>query len=642
MNVFAGIVRFDGAGSDRRIEEKLSQIVTAPSGDRVEVLRGDGALFVQRIATPAQRAKSSVSDGRPMFVGAARLDNRAELDAALGIAPVEAGQISHPAVLSRLLERWGDEGIARCVGAFAFARWEAGPRRLTLGRDCLGYQPLFFHRRRDFVAFATTLNMLLAVPGVPRELDEIVLAGFLVLNLREARRTFYRGVERVPSRTLVTIDAGGVNHRYYWAPKLDSTPPYRRDQDYIDRARELFDQAVASATAGTDRVAIATSGGLDSSAVAATVARLGEVKRIECYSLVTLSGAEIEIEPSKYADERGKVEALGRMYPVLDIHFLAPQVPHHVEEDDTFHFAKTSLPVLNPASVGLLGFLGDAVVAAGHRQLLMGTRGNFGLSWVGDYSLLALLRDRQWRAFAHELGAIARNSGRGLRRTIGRDVVLRAAPHAMRRPINRWLGHDPDGVARYSGINPDFIATHDLLSVWRREGFDPLFAFAAEPPAAVRAHLLFDFNLFGRDSSGLDFHGYEIREPHTDRRLLEFLLTVPEPLYRRDGVPRSFARAVLADRLPDEILSERRRGRQDVNWFQRLDQKKKTLAAAIERLEGSPTARQLIDLPRLKGLLRQWAADQHAAQKRVPEFELTLTRAVHVGNFIRWVEGGNA
>jgi asparagine synthase (glutamine-hydrolysing) len=642
MNVFAGVVRFDGARADRRIEEKLSQIVAVPGGDRVEILHDDGALFAQRIVSPARRPQSSISHGRPMFVGAARLDNCAELNAALGIVPVEAGENSQLAVLARLLERWGDEGIARCVGAFAFARWEVGPRRLTLGRDCLGYQPLFFHRGRDFVAFATTLNMLLAMPGVPRELDEIVLASFLVLNLRERRRTFYRGIERVPSRTLVTIDARGVSHRYYWAPKLDSAPLYRRDRDYIDRARELFDQAVTSATAGTDRVAIATSGGLDSSAVAATVARLGRVKRIECYSLVAPAGTEIEIEPSKYADERAKVEALGRMYPALDIHFLAPQGPHRIEEDDTLHFAKTSLPVLNPASVGLLGFLGDAVIAAGHRRLLMGTRGNFGLSWVGDYSLLALLQGGQWGAFAHELKAVARNSGRGLSRTIARDVVLRAAPQAMRRPINRFLGHDPDGVARYSGINPDFIAAHDLFSVWRCEGFDPLFAFAAQPPAAVRAHLLFDFNLFGRDRTGLDLRGYEIREPHTDRRLLEFLLTVPERLYRRDGVPRSFARAVLADRLPDEILSERRRGRQDVNWFQRLEKNKETLAAAIERLEGSPTARRLLDLPRLNGLLRQWPADRHAAQKRALEFELTLTRAVHVGNFIRWVEGGNA
>ena len=248
--------------SDRRIEERLSQIVAGPTRERVNVLRSDGALFVQRV-TPARHDKPSDSAGRPLFVASARLDNRAELVTALGLSSGQAGEISDPALLLRLLERWGDDGIARCVGAFAFAQWEAGPRRLTLGRDCLGDRPLFFHRGRDFAAFATTLNILLALPDVPRELDEMVLANYLVLNLGESRRTFYRGVERVPSRTLVTIDPAAVKHRYYWTPKLDAPPPYRREQDYVERARELFDQAVASATAGTDRVAIATSGGLD-------------------------------------------------------------------------------------------------------------------------------------------------------------------------------------------------------------------------------------------------------------------------------------------------------------------------------------------------------------------------------------------
>ena len=330
------------------------------------------------------------------------------------------------------------------------------------------------------------------------------------------------------------------------------------------------------------------------------------------------------------------------MHPALDIHFLAPQVAHRVEDDDTRHFALASLPVLNPANAGLHGFLHDAVAAAGHQRVLDGRRGNFGLTWSGEFSLLVLLRSAQFRAFAHELPALARKSGRGLRRTIARDVVLRAAPNALRRPINRFLGHDPDGVARYSALNPDFIAAHDLFSVWRREGFDPLFAFAARHPAAVRAHYLFDFNLFAHDRKGLHVWGYEIRDPHADRRLLEFLLTVPEPMFRRGGVARSFARTVLADRLPAEILNEPRRGRQDVNWFRRLERRRGALAADIERLEGSPTARRLIDLPRLKGMLQQWPADQHAAQQREIEFELMLTRAVHVGNFIRWVEGGNA
>ena len=98
-------------------------------------------------------------------------------------------------------ERFGDAGVARCLGAFAFALWDAEARRLTLGRDCLGNRPLFYHRGPQFVAFATTLRSLLALPGVPRAIDELALAQFIAVNLREQQRTLYRGIERVPSRT---------------------------------------------------------------------------------------------------------------------------------------------------------------------------------------------------------------------------------------------------------------------------------------------------------------------------------------------------------------------------------------------------------------------------------------------------------
>ena len=114
-------------------------------------------------------------------------------------------------------------------------------------------------------------------------------------------------------------------------------------------------------------------------------------------------------------------------------------------------------------------------------------------------------------------------------------------------------------------------------------------------------------------------------------------------MYRRNGIPRSFARAVLSDRLPKEILQEHRRhGASGVNWFAGLNSKRQEIATELERLESSPLANRMIDLPRLKRLMHEWPADEHAAEGRMHEFRLALSRGVHVGRFIRWVEGGNA
>ncbi|MBI1202386.1 MAG: hypothetical protein GC182_07735 [Rhodopseudomonas sp.] len=654
MAAFAGIVAFDGGVADEAAERHLAGAVLADR-DRPAIMRRIGqSVFAQRVdAAIGNRARHHAVGGTfgaldqsdKLFVASARLDNRAELADALTIDPATLAGLSDGDLLNRMLLRWGEAGIARCLGAFAFVQWDATERRLTLGRDCLGGRALFFHRGRGFVAFASTLTGLLAMPDVPRQLDEDVLANFLALNLSEQRRTFYRGIERVPSRTLIKMDRDRIVHRLYWSPDLDAPPPYRRDEDYVARARELFDQAVAVSIAGTPHFAIATSGGLDSSAVAATAAGLGAGRRIACYTIVPPAGAPTDVGSYRYRDETDKVAALARMYPALDLRLIAGDVGAPLRDEEGRRFATMNTPALGPAAMlGGAYKLYDAVAAERCPALLVGNYGNFGLSWSGQYSLLALLRAGQPGDFLRELIAIARNTGHGVLRTIAHDLIYAAAPIEIRRLMFCLIGRDFDSVARYSSLNPAYIAESGLGRQWRADGFNLWPGRDGWQPQRYRANYLFDDNQSARDHLGMfeDLHGYAIRDPHADRRLLEFALSVPEPVFRRNGVARSFARTVFADRLPRVITDERRRGANAVAWFSQMQARRQDIAAEVERLEASPTARRLIDLPRLKRLLDQWPKDQNAAERRSRDYRLVLGRGVHVGRFIRWVEGGNA
>jgi asparagine synthase (glutamine-hydrolysing) len=646
MSAFAGIVTFDGGALDRRAEAFLTSAVTALRGGRTMTRRIEGAQFVLR-ASPngsGDTLDASGKDGRVLFASVARLDNREELGSALGLAPAELAQVPDGALIRRMIARWQEAGLARCLGAFAFVSWDADARRLTLGRDCLGNRTVFFHRGPDFVAFATTLGTLLALPGVPREIDEIALANFMVVNNCEKHRTFYSGIERVPSRTVVTIDCSGLRHRQYWAPNLDASPPYSREEDYVERARELFDLAVRSATRDLPHLAIATSGGLDSSAIAATAARLAGSESITCFTVVPPADARIDVGPFRYLDERSKVEALGRMHPKLDLRFVTPEHVHALTDNESGFFARTGFPAHGPAVLADGIHLNDAIVDAGHRVALFGSYGNFGLSWSGHLSLVSLLRDGRWSAFLRELRAVARQSNRGLPRVLAADVLMPTAPMPLRRFIYRLRRRDPDSVAHYSALNPAFIADTGLTLQWRAQHFDPWFGPRDWNGARLRAYRMFDHNQYARDLRAMSAEscGYEMRSPHADRRLLEFALSVPEPLYRRNGIPRSFARRVFADRLPREIADERLRGTNAPTWFRFLDARRREIAADIERLDASPLARRLLDVPRLKRLVAQWPKDEHAAERHLQEYRHAFNRGVHIGRFIRWVERGNA
>ena len=646
MNAFAGAVSLSGNSIDPRLLDRAAVALTALRKGRTIAHRCESAVFVQRVSPGGapDGAQTLAGSDRTLFAALADLDNREELGDALGLAGSELGRTSDITLLQRMFERWDETGVARCLGGFAFAHWDSAARRLTLGRDCLGNRPLFYHRGSDFIFFATSLGALLALPGVPREIDEIALANFLAVNLDAGPQTFYRGVERVPSRTMVTIDSAGLQRRHYWAPVLDAPPPYRRDDDYVERARELFDLAVASATRDTAHVAISTSGGLDSSAIAATAALLGTAQSITCFCMVPPVGTQIEIAPHRYLDERDKIDELKRRYPSLDIRFISPDRIHRKAYDDTLYFLPANLPALDPANFGVGPYQPEAVAAAGHRTVLIGNYGNFGLTWAGRFSLLELLRAGKWISFAHELRAVARESERSFARTFAGDVVMQSAPASLRRLIYRLRGHDPDSVASHSALNPAFIAEAGLARQWRASGFDPWFGAEFSDPKRTRAYRLFDHNQYSRDVRGLapEIFGHSLRDPHGDRRVLEFALSVPERLYRCNGIPRAFARRVFADRLPRAILDERRYGANTPTWFRALNARREDIAADIERLEASPSASRLLDLPRLKRLLAQWPKDENEAERRRGEYRLALARGVHVGRFIRWVEGGNA
>jgi asparagine synthase (glutamine-hydrolysing) len=223
------------------------------------------------------------------------------------------------------------------------------------------------------------------------------------------------------------------------------------------------------------------------------------------------------------------------------------------------------------------------------------------------------------------------------------DLVQRIAPRALQRLVTHLRGDDPDAVDHFSLLNPAAIDALGLRRHWKEDRFDPRSRRFGDP-RRFRADLLFDKFQITRDIRAMSpiLRGYEMRDPHADRDLLEFCLTVPETLYRRDGVPRWYARQVFADRLPPEILKERRRGAQNAGWFEALNARRGIIENEIAAMAASPMACRLIDMPRLQCLVSAWPENPRDLRARAGEYRYGLDRACHVGQFIRWVEQRNA
>src|SRR3569623_291509 len=127
--------------------------------------------------------------GRWLMVADVRIDKREELVAALGTSAAAARTMADGALLLAAWERWEEGALDRLAGDFAFALWDREKRRLVLARDALGARPLYYHRGRNFIAFATMAKGLHALPEIPVAPDEErVLEELALLPAAGARR----------------------------------------------------------------------------------------------------------------------------------------------------------------------------------------------------------------------------------------------------------------------------------------------------------------------------------------------------------------------------------------------------------------------------------------------------------------------
>ena len=310
MTAIAGIVYFDEKPVDPGILERMKNILEPYGRDAQHIWKEPGAGLIRTLCriTPEDsmdRQPLKSEDGNRVLVFDGRIDNREELAEALDISPRQARLMADSAFVLKAYERWQKGCLDHLLGDFAFAVWERKPRRLFLARDPLGHRPLYWHKTQQFFAFATLSKGLFAIPEVPRALCEERMADYLALLPTKGPESFYQDIYRIEPGHFLVLEKGRVRTQRYHAFDPEHRIILRKDDDYVEAARELLDKAVSCRLRCAGGVASHLSSGLDSSTVTATAARLlGEQgKRLTAYTSVPREGFDGPVPKGRHADE---------------------------------------------------------------------------------------------------------------------------------------------------------------------------------------------------------------------------------------------------------------------------------------------------------------------------------------------------
>ncbi len=186
-----------------------------------------------------------------------------------------------------ILHAWEQYG-ASCVdhlrGMFAFAIWDRAKKRLLLARDRLGIKPLYYYRNDQFLAFASEIKALLELPAVPREVDSEAFDMYLSQRYVPGPRTMYRNIFRLQPGHLLSLDASDIRIRQYWDVRYpDGDPPSSAGD--LERFRALLDESVRMRLVAEVPLGVFLSGGLDSSAILATMNKVAGSEGIKTFSV---------------------------------------------------------------------------------------------------------------------------------------------------------------------------------------------------------------------------------------------------------------------------------------------------------------------------------------------------------------------
>jgi asparagine synthase (glutamine-hydrolysing) len=544
MAGIAGLYQRDGrpASSDLLYRMLPALAHRGPDGSDVWLAGSIGLAHLASRTTPeagGERQPLSDDAGHVWITFDGRLDNRDDIITALG-ASASLRCASDAALVLEAYARWGAGAVARFVGDFAFALWDARSRELVCARDPLGFRPFYYHADRAAFLFASEPAALLADPALSVRPNEAFAAELLSAAPVHLEDTLFEGIHRLPPAHVLIVRSDGVTKARYWNPDPPE-PGGLNDEEFGARFREVFDLAVSARLRSSGPVAALLSGGLDSSSIVITASALLREGRATAPGFEALS----LVFPGKPYDEREYINSVAAACGV------AAGLVESPAPDEASLLASLErsrdLPDF-PTGESLMRPLFDRARSRGIRVILTGIGGD---EWFAGTSLYYadLIRRGRWLALARQLRAVDPDSELSWTwRDVVRAGVFPLVPAAVRRSARRLVG---SAVPKW--INPALARRVDLAT---RLQWPPLVPFRGSYERGGLHRLLtsgweaFTNELIERGGAA---HGVEYRHPFSDRRLVELAMAMPAEQRVRGRFTKFALRTAMRDRLPEVV-----------------------------------------------------------------------------------------
>jgi asparagine synthase (glutamine-hydrolysing) len=542
----AGIVRWDGGAVAEGDVRAMCGAMVHRGPDDEGVYMGAGVgLGMRRLSIiDLNQGHQPVSneDGTVWVVFNGEIYNYRELRRDLEGRGHRFRTSSDTETIVHLYEEAGEGCVEALRGMFALAVWDTVQRRLLLARDRLGIKPLYYADHGSELIFASELKPILGLAQVDRTLNWQAVGHLFRFLATSPAQSVVDGVKKLEPAHVAVATPGVLRIRRYWDVSFEANETASEDE-LLEELRSLIDESVALHQVSDVPVGAFLSGGIDSSAVVATMARMRS-SPVKTFSVGFRDAGFSELEHARRVAALNGTEHFeqmldGDLMPVVDA--LSRHLDEPFGDTSAIPTYLVSKLAAEHVKVVLTGDGGDEVFAGYDKYVKEGRE--------RSYDRLPLMFRRAAAAVGDALPE--GTTGRRFLRHLGLD-----GPRRYLNAVAIFHGDElrqlfqPGAFAEMSRHDPfaELVQQLSGKSDW----------ISAVQYGDLQNYLPLD--ILTKVDRMTMAHSLEARPPLLDHKLVEFAATIPSRLRLRGTTTKYLFKEAVRPLLPADIIDRRKQG----------------------------------------------------------------------------------
>lgn len=524
----------------KNVTDKISKIEKSA----VKMLLCHSRLSIIDLSDKANQPFIS-KDSRYQIIFNGEIYNYRSLKKSLKKKGVIFNSTSDTEVLFKGLITEGKQFISKLEGMFSFAFFDKQTNQLLLARDHFGIKPLYYHSGEYGFSFCSEIPPLLDSLKISPTVNSTQLFDYLHYfgTSDYNKNTFFKDIyQLLPGHYLeYNINSHHFKISQYWSAKLRTPINISRDDATLE-LRKLFIQSVTKHLESDVDIAVALSGGIDSSSICCVINNLLPEKRINTFSYITDEPKQSEkhfadIITNKINSQPHLVSISSNQF-VSDIEKLIFTQAQPFRSSSMYSQYRVFRSIHNNQFKVVIDGQGADELLGGYTY------------FIGDRATSLLLKGQIISLF--KLIKSSRKDGRALH-TISK-AIANIAPDFLYPAMAKIYGNS----LTPNWLNQAWIKDNQLYQTTINRQFEYIEKDVLKGSLVNSLQSNGIRKLLRYQDHNSMAHSVESRVPFLDVPLAEFILSLPEDLLiDNNGTTKSIFRSAMTGIVPNEILRRR-------------------------------------------------------------------------------------